>query len=141
MKRLSIILFYILIVVGLTGCAGDSSTKAISTDDVIKAFKDAGLAADEPRKMTKDDFGIAPMKPKEAVRFIIPSLGDDSGGRILIYDKEKDLKEMKNYYDELGKSSAILFSWTIAHGNVLVQLNGDLPEEDYNKYKAALEAL
>ncbi|WP_267206730.1 hypothetical protein [Salinibacillus xinjiangensis] len=33
--------------------------------------------------MTKDDYGMAPMKAEEGFRFLIPSLGEGAGGRIL----------------------------------------------------------
>lgn len=112
-----------------------------TTDDVITSFKDAGLEVENTKEMTKEDYGIAPMKTEEGVRFIIPSLGEDSGGRILSYDNDSDLQEMKEYYDSMGEESALFFSWTIQKDNILVQINGDLPEEQYNKYKSALESL
>ncbi|WP_267206729.1 hypothetical protein [Salinibacillus xinjiangensis] len=40
---------------------------------------------------------------------------------------------MKDYYDSLGEESAMLFSWTIQHDNLLVQINYSLPEEKYNE--------
>ena len=81
------------------------------------------------------------MKAKESTIFNIPSLGSERGGRIFIYDNKKDLEEWKTYYDELGKASALFFSWTMEHNNILVQINGELPEEEYQKYKAALEGI
>lgn len=138
MKKL-ISVFALSLVMVLSACSSSESSKSVTTSDVVQAFKDAGLEAESTKSMTKDDYGMAPMKAKEATRFLIPSLGEDMGGRIFVYDNKKDLEEMKAYYDELGKASAMLFSWTIAHGNVLVQISGDLPEEEYNKYKTALE--
>ena len=40
---------------------------------------------------------------------------------------------MKAYYDDLGEGSAMLFSWTAVKDNILIQINGDLPEEKYKK--------
>jgi len=84
---------------------------------------------------------MAPMKAEEGKRFYIPSLGENAGGRIMSYDDQGDLEEMKKYYDDLGEESAMFFSWTMAHENILIQINGDLPEEKYEEYKAALESL
>ncbi|WP_272031232.1 stress protein [Oceanobacillus kimchii] len=137
-------LFYLIsfaFILTLAACNNADASESLTTDDVVSAFKDAGLEAEEPREMTKDDYGIGPMKAEEGTRFLIPSLGDDSGGRILTYDKESDLDEMKEYYDSMGEESAILFSWTIKHENVLVQINGSLEEAEYEKYKEALEGL
>lgn len=122
----------------LAACGGQTEH---STDDVVTAFKDAGLEADSPTEMTKEDYGIAPMKADEGVRFLIPSLGEDSGGRIFSYSNESDLEEMKAHYDSMGEASALAFSWTAQQGNILIQINGDLPEEKYNEYVAALESL
>lgn len=135
MKKL---LFISLLFLGLlTACSGGGSS-SIVTDDVITAFQDAGLKADAAREMTKDDYGVGPMKADEGQ---IVKIGDDMNARILSYENEDDLDEMKAYYDEMGKESAMLFSWTMNHENILVQMNGDLPEEEYNKYKEALESL
>jgi len=113
----------------------------LTVDEVLQAFKAAGLEAENPRDMTKQDYGFAPMKAQEAKRFFIPSLGEDAGGRIFSFDNMADLKQTKEFYDAAGRESAILFSWTIEKGNILVQLNGDLPKEKYEKYKKALDEL
>ncbi|MFD2654501.1 hypothetical protein [Gracilibacillus thailandensis] len=135
-----ILLFTVIFSIGMLSACGNSS-EDLSSEEVINAFKDAGLDIGETSEMTKDDYGIAPMKTESGTRFLIPSLGEENGGRILIYDNEEDLDEMKEYYDSMGEESAMLFSWTIKHKNVLVQINGDLPEDKYNEYKAALEEL
>jgi hypothetical protein len=57
------------------------------------------------------------------------------------YEDEADLDEMKGYYDSMGEESAMLFSWTAKHKNILVQVNGDMKEEEFNKYKKALKSL
>lgn len=143
LKKLLIAIMSLMLLIGLVACSSDkaNSKKELTVDEVIKAFKNAGLEAEKPRKMTKDDFGFAPMKSKEAKLIILPSVCEDCGGRVLSYDKKEDLDQMKKYYDELGKESAAMFSWTIKKDNILVQLNGDMKEEDFNKYKKALEEL
>ncbi|EQB35254.1 MULTISPECIES: hypothetical protein [Virgibacillus] len=139
MKKYLILFIGIVFLVTLSACNNAGASEELTTDDVVSAFKDAGLEAEEPKEMTKDDYGIAPMKADEGVRFLIPSLGSDSGGRIFTYENDADLDEMKEYYDTLGEETAMLFSWTIKHENVLVQINGDLEESKYNEYKSALE--
>jgi len=119
----------------------ENTEHKLRVDDVLQAFKDAGLEAENPREMTKDDYGLAPMKAQEAKRFFIPSLGEDAGGRVFSFNNVADLKQTKEYYDSLGKESAMFFSWTIEKGNILVQINGDLPKEEYEKYKKVLDEL
>lgn len=112
-----------------------------TSNQVIEAFKAAGLEAEETRPMTKDDYGMAPMFEVEGIRFLIPSLCADCGGRVLSFASQGDLDTTQAYYVELGKSSALFFSWTFAKDNILVQINGDLPEEQARQYEAALNTL
>jgi hypothetical protein len=137
LKFYSIFLFVLL----LSACSSSDFSSELKPNDVIEAFKEAGLEAESPKKMTKDDFGMAPMKSEDGLRFLIPSLGEDNGGRIISYKNSKDLDEMKKYYDDLGKNSAIFFSWTTKHENILVQINGDLEESEFKKYEKALKAI
>jgi len=112
-----------------------------TSNQAIEAFKVAGLEAEETRPMTQDDYGMAPMLAVEGTRFLIPSLCPSCGGRVLSFASQNDLDATQAYYVELGESSALFFSWTFARGNILVQINGDLPEEKARQYEAALNTL
>lgn len=141
MSKLKTFILTLLLSMLFACSSGAGGSNAISTDDAINAFKDAGLEVEDVRDMSKDDFGFAPMKAKEAKMFTVPFVCEDCNVRVMSFDKNNDLKETKSYYDDLGKESAMFFSWTIEHENILVQLNGDMEEEDYEKYKAALESI
>lgn len=125
-------LLALLVLVLLTACA-----KQVTGDDVVASFKAAGLEAESTRPMTKDDYGPAPYVCT-GTRFYVPSIGADNGGRIFVCDSTEDRDSLANYYNELGKSSALFFSWVFIKDNVLVQINGDLPEETARKYEAAI---
>lgn len=126
----------------LAGCgSGGASSSKLTSDDVVEAFEDAGLVVEDKRAMTKDDYGVGPMKSTSGTIFTVPFVCSDCSVRVTAYDNDADLEQSKAYYDDLGAESAMLFSWTIAHSNILVQLNGDMEEADYEKYKAALEDL
>ncbi len=114
-----------------------SCAKAPTSDDVIKSFKAAGLEAENVRRMTKDDYGMAPYVCT-GTRFFIPSLGEDNGGRLYICDNNKDRDSLASFYTEAGKASAMLFSWVFVKGSVVVQINGDLPEDKAHQYEAAI---
>lgn len=111
-----------------------------TTEQVVAAFKAAGLEAESPKKMGKEDYGLAPLVG-QGVRFLIPSLCADCGGRVFAVENENDMTRLKAYYDEMGKASAAFFSWTFRRGNILVQINGDLPEQRARAYEAALQAM
>lgn len=129
---------------GNTG--GDQAPPAespLTSEDVVAAFAEAGLEAEDPTPMTPEDFGLAPMKTDDATRFLIPSLGADSGGRAFVFDDVADLRDTKAYYDELGEESAAFFSWTFANEEVgvLVQVNGELAEADAGRYEEVVAGL
>lgn len=122
--------------------AGPPPTEAaapavLRADEVIAGFLAAGLEAESASPMTKDDYGAAPMVGA-GVRFVIPSLCADCGGRVIIVEDDQERAQLVGFYDEMGKASALAFSWVFEKGPVVVQLNGDLPEEQARKYQAAL---
>ncbi len=108
-----------------------------TAQDVISAFKNAGLEAENPTPMGPKNYGFAPYVCK-GVRFLIPSLGEDSGGRILACPNAADRDAIAGYYERLAKKSAAFFSWVFVKGNVVVQINGDLEEEKARKYERAI---
>lgn len=107
----------------------------------IEAFKAAGLEAEDAKPMTVDDYGLAPMVAIEGTRFLIPSICPDCGGRLFSFASAEELEITRKYYDMLGKGSAVFFSWLFVKDNLLVQINGDLPEEKAREYEAVLTSL
>ncbi|MFD2389554.1 LysM peptidoglycan-binding domain-containing protein [Enterococcus gallinarum] len=122
-----------------TSSSEDAATKL---DDIIKTFTQQSLVVYRPRDMTKEDFGIAPMSAKSAKIFsLIETDNEDEqqNARLLTFDNLDDLKATKKYYDDLGKDSAMLFSYTAVNEDelVLMQFNGQLPQELVEKYAKA----
>ncbi|GAA2926200.1 LysM peptidoglycan-binding domain-containing protein [Enterococcus raffinosus] len=105
---------------------------------VIENFKNDGLEVNEPRKMTKDDYGMAPLKAKDGMIFGVQvgTDGEYQNARIFSFENVDDLNDTKKYYDDLGKESSMTFSYTAANEDklVLMQFNGDLPKEVVDKY-------
>lgn len=112
-----------------------------SADDVLAAFDSHGVELGEVRPMTRDDFGPAPYVAVEAMRFLVPSLGEGRGGRLLIFDEQEDLDITRHYYVELGEAGTMFFSHVFSRDNVLIQINGDMPDEQAATYEAALLAM
>ncbi len=143
--------FGIVVAVGLVGAflwwfvleplVGSGGIADPTPEDVIEAFREAHLPAEGPKEMTPEDYGMAPMVAEEGMRFLIPPLGEDAGGRVMSFDSQADLQKTKEFYDSLGRESAMLFSWTFQHENLLVQINGELPEDEARRYEAALKTL
>lgn len=138
MIRLRHLLLLCLFALLLVACGGGG--KEFTGDDVIASFKAAGLEAEDARAMTKDDYGLAPFLGT-GTRFIIPSLCADCGGRIIITDTTEDAEALRDYYVQAGEASAILFSWVTVRDTIVLQINGDLPEEQFRQYETALNAM
>lgn len=119
-----------------------SESVATNLDDIIETFTQQSLVVYNPRDMTKEDFGIAPMSAKSAKIFsLIETDNEDEqqNARLLTFDNLDELKATKKYYDDLGKDSAMLFSYTAVNEDelVLMQFNGQLPQELVEKYAKA----
>lgn len=119
-----------------------SESATANLDDIIEAFTQQSLVVYNPRDMTKDDFGIAPMSATSAKIFSLVETDnedDQRNARLLTFDNLDDLKATKQYYDDLGKDSAMLFSYTAVNEDdlVLMQFNGQLSQDLVEKYAKA----
>ncbi|HFK1722479.1 stress protein [Bacillus thuringiensis] len=136
-KRLAVLLIGALLLFGLSACDSvKSMTSNVTVGKVIEEFKAAGLEADNPSDLPEKEFGNT---RKEAKRILVPALGEDSGGRIFEFKNKEDLEKAKKYYDDLGNGNQMLFSHTYAKGNFLIQMNGDMEDDQFNKYKEVMD--
>lgn len=129
MKKLFGVLLTSTLILGACG-------KSYEIKDVTKSFKDDGLNVENEKKMSHDDFGAAPMKAEEAKIFVVDG---DKHARIMRFKNNDDLKQSKKYYDQLGKESAILYSHTYSKDNFLIQMNGDIEDSTFEKYKKSMD--
>lgn len=123
-----------------TSNSAPTATQAASQtpERVVQAFKAKGLEAENDRAMAREDYGAAPFVC-EGRRFFMPSIPPgDMSGRTFVCANETDLTSLKEYYDSLGRSSAMFFSHTFRKGNVLLQMAGDVPDDQAKQYEAAL---
>jgi len=111
--------------------------KAWQTADVVNAFWDTGLECEDPQPLAVDD-GTAPFIADEATRFMLPSVCDGCSGRIYSFSDETQLNRARDYYIGLGEQDPQYFSWIYVRENILVQLNGRMPEEQARRYRQAL---
>ncbi|MBE5091315.1 stress protein [Bacillus cereus] len=136
-KRLAVLLIGALLLFGLSACDSvKSMTNNVTVGKVIEEFKAAGLEADNPSDLPEKEFGNT---RKEAKRILVPALGEDSGSRIFEFKNKEDLEKAKKYYDDLGNGNQMLFSHTYAKGNFLIQMNGDMEDAQFNKYKEIMD--
>ncbi|MFL2135692.1 DUF1002 domain-containing protein [Ruoffia sp. FAM 24228] len=118
--------------------------------EILQAFYDAGLNVMEPKIMTRNDYGIAPLLAEEAVSFGAQfaefvfenedgSIEQFNYGRLFLVRDENDLQTIKAVYDDLGKEAAMLYSHTYSKGDILLQMGGDVSDEDFALYTAVID--
>ncbi|WP_166705077.1 stress protein [Bacillus albus] len=137
------------LLMGMAACSSNDKTaneskpkqeakkaEPVTTTLLINEFKKAGIEAENATDLPQKEFGNM---RKDGKRILTPALGEDKGGRVFEFSKKEDLEKAKKYYDELGNSAPMLFSHTYAKGNFLLQMNGDMKDDDFNKYKEVMD--
>ena len=117
--------------------------------EVIQAFQNAGLEVGETYPVEQEPGWDANRVPKtyaQAARFTIPSLGvpeeevpgpRDRGGRVFVFDSQRDLDAVRGYYEALGPSA--LPHVYVKDQVLLLQINNDLPKAEADRYGAVLQ--
>ncbi|HFJ9448185.1 stress protein [Bacillus cereus group sp. TH243-1LC] len=137
------------LLMGMAACSSNDKTtneskskqeakkaEPVTTTLLINEFKKSGIEAENPTDLPQKEFGNM---RKDGKRIFTPKLGEDKGGRVFEFSKKEDLEKAKKYYDELGNSAPMLFSHTYAKGNFLLQMNGDMKDDEFNKYKEVMD--
>ena len=126
----------LLSVLSLAACGSGSKEASITTNDVIQSFKDDGLDIGDISDLESKEFGET---RKEGKRILVPSLGEDAGGRLFEFKDKKGLEAAKSYYDDLGKDTPLFYSHTYANGLFLLQMNGDMKDAEFEKFKNSMD--
>ncbi|WP_433775603.1 stress protein [Bacillus wiedmannii] len=137
------------LLMGMAACSSNDKTaneskpkqeekkpEPVTTTSLISEFQKAGLEAENAADLEQKEFGNM---RKDGKRILTPKLGEDKGGRVFEFSKKEDLEKAKKYYDDLSNSAPMLFSHTYAKGNFLLQMNGDMKDEEFNKYKEVMD--
>ena len=132
------LLIALLSIALLAACGGDEASSDYKVDDVVQAFKDDGLDIGDVTDLPSKEFGNT---REEGKRILVPSLGEDAGGRLFKFKDQEGLDEAKAYYDELGNSSPMFYSHTHANGLFLLQMNGEMEDAEFEKYVSTMDEL
>lgn len=130
------LLMFITLLAALTLAACGDEKSSVTTNDVIQSFKDAGLEIGEISDLENKEFGNT---REEGKRILVPSLGEDAGGRLFKFKDSKGLEDAKSYYDELSSGGPLFYSHVHANGLFLLQMNGDMEDAEFEKFKNAMD--
>jgi hypothetical protein len=110
-----------------------------SAEEVVQAFRDEGLEVGEVQPIRRElDRSFLPKIYEEQVRFSIPSQGENIGGRVFTFESQEDLEQVREHYEGFGGP---FFSYVYVEGNVLVQLPGEVPEDQADRYGEVLQEM
>ncbi|MDZ4765151.1 MAG: hypothetical protein SGI73_11425 [Chloroflexota bacterium] len=106
--------------------------------DAINAFTAAGLDALVPTREMNLSRG-APLTFNDRMIFQIAPVAP-SGGQILAFDTPEAMAEWNTYIEQLRADSATRrdVSYVYTYGNILLQVNADLPPRTAQAYRDAL---
>jgi len=125
----------------VAGKTPSRSAAAPKSADIVRAFRDAGLGVTKSFPLSRSRPGLAPPVSSDMTRFLIPSLGEDAGGRAFVCEDKKGAASLVDYYRALSDSGAEFTSHVFTKDRLVVQINGDLPDAEAARYKAVLDKL
>ncbi len=124
----------VLVAALAVGCGGGETP---SSAEIVEAFKNEGLTVVDPRLVKDDDLGMAPQTFKEGTHFVA-SKSEDLGAKVFTYESEEDRQKMQDFYEGF---SGMFSSHVYAKDLTLLQINGQLPKADADRYGEILEGM
>lgn len=119
-----------------------------TSTQVVSAFQSSGLTIESPRPFAESDYNsLMPRVVKEGILFSIPSPSSQSisGSYILSFSSAADLNRMQDYLRQycsaFKEKASTCLQWIFIRDNILVKINGDLPEPWARQYETVLNAM
>jgi hypothetical protein len=158
MKRniLALSAYSILIVIFCEGCSSaqppssKATTGSLKIEDVLKAFKTAGLPIEKEIIYTQEnDPNKLLGRPGQYIakaswadkRVEQPESGDLQGGTIEAFESQESLERRKGYIEKIGEAAPIFAQHLFSHKNVLLRLERALTPTQAAEYEKALKQL
>lgn len=115
-------------------------------EDLLAHFRDSGVLLGQTRSaILEASKSVAPDVAEDGIRFVLPELepiaGPGAGGRVWTFSKPQDMQLMRGYYEDLQEKQPDRKSWLYERDNILLQINGQLPEERAKVFEALLKSL
>jgi hypothetical protein len=108
--------------------------------DVLSALQASELNV-EVLPSGKKDGELGMFIPVEEQRFRAHIDGKDADGVILTFYSKEDLMKMENYYRGLNQALPTFKSWVFVTDNVLLQIDGNLPEKQAMRFEQAVNSM
>lgn len=130
-------LLILLVVWAVAGCSVFDKSVA---KQVVDAFQEAGLQAEQARKMSREEIGGA----TEGMQFLIPDACPHCDGRVLVYASRVEVQEAVATINEMKRTAGAKGTrtdWAFTKGQVVVLIHPDVPEKTMRQYMAILNIM
>jgi len=108
--------------------------------NVIKSFNENGLKVEKAKNEKGIELSRLPAKTNESIKFSVSFNEQKLKGCILEFDKKKDFDKVKNHYFSLNNSGE-LHTWSLIKDNILLVIEGSMPDQVIRKYEAVLAGI
>ena len=108
--------------------------------DVIKSFNKNGLIVEKTIKEKGIKRSSLPVKTNEAIRFSVSFNARKLKGCVLEFEEKKDFDKVKDHYLALNNSGK-LHTWSLIKDNILLVIEGSMPDQEMRKYEAVLSEM
>lgn len=140
-KYIGLVFLLGLILCITAACSSSESESAITLDDIVTKFREAGLEVEAPMESISEDHVLADLGFKDVQRILVPALGEGEGGYLFLFENKTDLEELKDFYEEPGKSTLMPNSHAYAHNNILLQMSDQMSQTEFDRYVEVIKDL
>jgi hypothetical protein len=105
--------------------------------EIIKSFNENGLIDEKAKQEKGIELSGLPAKTNEAIKFSVSFKEEKLKGCVFEFDKKKDFKLVKDHYLDLNRNNE-LHTWSLVKDNILVVIEGTMPEKEIQEYRAVL---
>lgn len=142
MRKYTGLVFLLGLILCITAaCSSSESESAITLDDIVTEFHEAGLEIEAPTQSIREEHGLANLGFKDVRHILVPALGEGEGGYLFLFEDKADLEKLKAYYEEPGKSTLMPNSLAYAQDNILLQMSDQMSQTEFDRYVEVIKGL
>lgn len=140
-KYIGLVFLLGLILCITAACSSSESESAITLDDIVTKFREAGLEIETPTESISEEHGFTNLGFKDVRQILVPALGEGEGGYLFLFENNTDLEKLKDYYEEPGKSTLMPNSHAHAQDNILLQMSDQMSQTEFDRYVEVIKDL
>lgn len=142
MRKNTVLVFLLGLILCITAaCSSSEGESAITLDDIVTKFREAGLEIEVPTESISEEHGFTNLGFKDVRYILVPALGEGEGGYLFLFENKTDLEKLKDFYEEPGKSTLMPNSHAYAQDNILLQMSDQMSQTEFDRYVEVIKDL